>query len=36
LPEGVELRVGTTASVLVRTGATDGGAPPVAVPGALQ
>jgi len=26
IPEGVELRVGTTASVLVRTGSTDSGA----------
>ncbi len=36
LPEGVALRVGTTASVLVRTGGTDSGKPPVPVPQALQ
>jgi multidrug resistance efflux pump len=36
VPEGVELRVGTTASVLVRTGGTNSGGRPVAVPEALQ
>jgi multidrug resistance efflux pump len=36
LPEGVELRVGTTASVLVRTGGENSGERPVAAPQALQ
>jgi multidrug resistance efflux pump len=36
LPEGVELRVGTTASVLVRTGGKNSGERPVAAPQALQ
>jgi len=36
LPEGIELRVGTTASVLVRTGGKNSGKPPVAAPEALQ
>jgi len=38
LPEGVELRVGTTVSVLVMTGTNGGGKekPAVAVPRALQ
>ena len=36
LPEGIELRVGTTASVLVRTGGENSGKPPVAAPEALQ
>ena len=35
VPDGVELRVGTTASVLVRTGDENGGSP-VAAPKALQ
>ncbi len=36
LPEGVELRVGTTASVLVRTGGKNRGKRPVAAPQPLQ
>lgn len=38
VPEAVALRVGTTASVLVRTGGKDRGGeqPPVAAPAALQ
>ena len=36
LPEGVALRVGTTASVLVRTGGQNAGEDPVAAPKALQ
>jgi hypothetical protein len=38
LPEGVDLRVGTTASVLVMTGTSDGKSEkaPVAAPKALQ
>ena len=36
LPEGVELRVGTTASVLVRTGGKNSEERPVAAPQALQ
>lgn len=36
LPEGVKLRVGTTASVLVRTGGKNSGTPPTAAPQALQ
>ena len=36
LPEGIELRVGTTASVLVRTGGKNSGQRPVAAPQALQ
>ena len=36
LPEGVELRVGTTASELVRTGGRNAGHLPVAAPAALQ
>lgn len=36
LPEGIELRVGTTASVLVRTSGRNRGEPPVAAPTVLQ
>jgi multidrug resistance efflux pump len=36
LPEGIELRVGTTASVLVRSGGKNSGERPVAAPQALQ
>ncbi|MDX1417876.1 MAG: hypothetical protein R3293_26990, partial [Candidatus Promineifilaceae bacterium] len=36
LPEGVKLRVGTTASVLVRTGGRNRGEAPVAAPEVLQ
>ncbi len=36
LPDGVELRVGTTASVLVRTGGDNAGDPPTGAPTALQ
>ena len=36
VPDGIELRVGTTASVLVRTGGRNKGESPVAAPQALQ
>ncbi len=36
VPDGIELRVGTTASVLVRTGGRNSGERPVAAPQALQ